>query len=157
MTWLDTNSNQNTCLCQFAAALGTYIRGQCILDLKIWTSHMRRTIQTAEAIGVPYEQWKALNEIDAVSLVLFLDAHILLCPLGTCHLFCFIGNVFDFGWEIFAMKCMCSCAGCVWGHDVWRDSRSLSWGVCSQRPRQIPVPLSKGWSEYIVARDMKNL
>lgn len=30
---------------------------------------MRRTIQTAEAIGVPYEQWKALNEIDAVSLV----------------------------------------------------------------------------------------
>uniref|UniRef100_A0A8C2JB91 6-phosphofructo-2-kinase domain-containing protein n=1 Tax=Cyprinus carpio TaxID=7962 RepID=A0A8C2JB91_CYPCA len=50
---------------KFAAALGTYIRGQCILDLKIWTSHMRRTIQTAEAIGVPYEQWKALNEIDA--------------------------------------------------------------------------------------------
>ncbi len=30
---------------------------------------MRRTIQTAEAIGVPYEQWKALNEIDAVSPV----------------------------------------------------------------------------------------
>lgn len=29
---------------------------------------MRRTIQSAEAIGVPYEQWKALNEIDAVSL-----------------------------------------------------------------------------------------
>ncbi|XP_067226540.1 6-phosphofructo-2-kinase/fructose-2,6-bisphosphatase isoform X4 [Chanodichthys erythropterus] len=50
---------------KFAAALGTYIRGQYILDLKIWTSHMRRTIQTAEAIGVPYEQWKALNEIDA--------------------------------------------------------------------------------------------
>ncbi|XP_016403842.1 6-phosphofructo-2-kinase/fructose-2,6-bisphosphatase-like [Sinocyclocheilus rhinocerous] len=24
---------------KFAAALGTYIRGQCILDLKIWTSH----------------------------------------------------------------------------------------------------------------------
>ncbi|KAI2650083.1 6-phosphofructo-2-kinase/fructose-2,6-bisphosphatase [Labeo rohita] len=38
---------------------------KCILDLKIWTSHMRRTIQTAEAIGTPYEQWKALNEIDA--------------------------------------------------------------------------------------------
>ncbi|XP_051517202.1 6-phosphofructo-2-kinase/fructose-2,6-bisphosphatase isoform X3 [Myxocyprinus asiaticus] len=50
---------------KFAAALGSYIRGQCIPDLKIWTSHMRRTIQTAEAIGVPYEQWKALNEIDA--------------------------------------------------------------------------------------------
>lgn len=29
---------------------------------------MKRTIQTAEALGVPYEQWKALNEIDAVSV-----------------------------------------------------------------------------------------
>lgn len=28
---------------------------------------MKRTIQTAEALGVPYEQWKVLNEIDAVS------------------------------------------------------------------------------------------
>lgn len=27
---------------------------------------MKRTIQTAEALDVPYEQWKALNEIDAV-------------------------------------------------------------------------------------------
>ncbi|TNN65238.1 6-phosphofructo-2-kinase/fructose-2,6-bisphosphatase [Liparis tanakae] len=34
-------------------------------DLKVWTSHMKRTIQTAEALGVQYEQWKALNEIDA--------------------------------------------------------------------------------------------
>lgn len=54
-------------LSQFAEALGKYIRSQCILDLKIWTSHMKRTIQTAEGVGVPYEQWKALNEIDAVS------------------------------------------------------------------------------------------
>ncbi|KAF4077879.1 hypothetical protein AMELA_G00192970 [Ameiurus melas] len=50
---------------KFAEALGKYIRSQCILDLKIWTSHMKRTIQTAEGVGVPYEQWKALNEIDA--------------------------------------------------------------------------------------------
>lgn len=34
---------------------------------------MKRTIQTAEAVGVPYEQWKALNEIDAVS-ILFMNA-----------------------------------------------------------------------------------
>lgn len=27
---------------------------------------MKRTIQTAEILGVPYEQWKSLNEIDAV-------------------------------------------------------------------------------------------
>lgn len=53
---------------QFASALGVYLRGQCIADLKVWTSHMKRTIQTAEALGVQYEQWKALNEIDAVSV-----------------------------------------------------------------------------------------
>ncbi|XP_060619282.2 6-phosphofructo-2-kinase/fructose-2,6-bisphosphatase 1 isoform X2 [Anolis sagrei] len=50
---------------QYACALSGFIRSQCINDLKVWTSHMKRTIQTAEALGVPYEQWKALNEIDA--------------------------------------------------------------------------------------------
>ncbi|XP_076596898.1 6-phosphofructo-2-kinase/fructose-2,6-bisphosphatase-like isoform X1 [Chaetodon auriga] len=50
---------------KFASALGEYMRGQSIRDLKVWTSHMKRTIQTAEALGVQYEQWKALNEIDA--------------------------------------------------------------------------------------------
>ncbi|XP_028264995.1 6-phosphofructo-2-kinase/fructose-2,6-bisphosphatase isoform X1 [Parambassis ranga] len=50
---------------QFASALGAYMREQSIRDLKVWTSHMKRTIQTAEALGVQYEQWKALNEIDA--------------------------------------------------------------------------------------------
>ncbi|CAN9515240.1 unnamed protein product [Ophioblennius macclurei] len=50
---------------QYAAALGQYVREQSIKDLKVWTSHMKRTIQTAEALRVQYEQWKALNEIDA--------------------------------------------------------------------------------------------
>nr|XP_056706235.1 6-phosphofructo-2-kinase/fructose-2,6-bisphosphatase-like [Euleptes europaea] len=50
---------------EFAHALASFIRYQCINDLKVWTSHMKRTIQTAEALHVPYEQWKALNEIDA--------------------------------------------------------------------------------------------
>uniref|UniRef100_A0A3P9I5B1 6-phosphofructo-2-kinase domain-containing protein n=1 Tax=Oryzias latipes TaxID=8090 RepID=A0A3P9I5B1_ORYLA len=50
---------------KFASALGDYMRDQSISDLKVWTSHMRRTIQTAEFLGVQYEQWKALNEIDA--------------------------------------------------------------------------------------------
>uniref|UniRef100_A0A672IR91 6-phosphofructo-2-kinase/fructose-2,6-biphosphatase 1 n=1 Tax=Salarias fasciatus TaxID=181472 RepID=A0A672IR91_SALFA len=50
---------------QYASALATFIRGQNISNLKVWTSHMKRTIQTAEALGVQYEQWKALNEIDA--------------------------------------------------------------------------------------------
>lgn len=53
---------------QYANALAAFIRGQNIRDLKVWTSHMKRTIQTAEALGVQYEQWKALNEIDAVSV-----------------------------------------------------------------------------------------
>ncbi|KAF3829169.1 hypothetical protein GH733_003433, partial [Mirounga leonina] len=49
----------------FARSLAQFIRDQNIKDLKVWTSQMKRTIQTAEALGVPYEQWKVLNEIDA--------------------------------------------------------------------------------------------
>ncbi|KAI4872520.1 hypothetical protein NFI96_025143 [Prochilodus magdalenae] len=55
-------SSQGT---RYASALCEFIKNQAITDLKVWTSHMKRTIQTAEALGVPYEQWKALNEIDA--------------------------------------------------------------------------------------------
>lgn len=40
---------------------------QNLKDLKVWTSQLKSTIQTAEALRLPYEQWKALNEIDAVS------------------------------------------------------------------------------------------
>jgi len=40
------------------------------VDLKVWTSQLKRTIQTAESLGVTYEQWKILNEIDAVSEML---------------------------------------------------------------------------------------
>ncbi|XP_078066174.1 6-phosphofructo-2-kinase/fructose-2,6-bisphosphatase 4 isoform X2 [Mustelus asterias] len=50
---------------QFANSLGEFIQEQNIRDLKVWTSQMKRTIQTAEALKVPYEQWKILNEIDA--------------------------------------------------------------------------------------------
>ncbi|EMP26340.1 6-phosphofructo-2-kinase/fructose-2,6-biphosphatase 1 [Chelonia mydas] len=49
----------------FSCALASFIESQNIRELKVWTSHMKRTIQTAEALQVPYEQWKALNEIDA--------------------------------------------------------------------------------------------
>uniref|UniRef100_A0A8C6U4K1 6-phosphofructo-2-kinase/fructose-2,6-biphosphatase 4a n=1 Tax=Neogobius melanostomus TaxID=47308 RepID=A0A8C6U4K1_9GOBI len=49
----------------FAKKLNQFIQTQHISDLKIWTSQMKRTIQTAEALHVPYEQWKVLNEIDA--------------------------------------------------------------------------------------------
>ncbi|XP_028854501.1 6-phosphofructo-2-kinase/fructose-2,6-bisphosphatase 4-like isoform X2 [Denticeps clupeoides] len=50
---------------EYAKSLGHFIQEQNIKDLKVWTSQMKRTIQTAEALAVPYEQWKALNEIDA--------------------------------------------------------------------------------------------
>ncbi|XP_061147117.1 6-phosphofructo-2-kinase/fructose-2,6-bisphosphatase 4-like isoform X2 [Syngnathus typhle] len=50
---------------EFAKKLSQFIEAQGISDLKVWTSQMKRTIQTAEALSVPYEQWKVLNEIDA--------------------------------------------------------------------------------------------
>lgn len=54
---------------QFAHALKDFINEHNLSDLKVWTSQLRRTIQTAEELGVPYEQWKILNEIDAVSVL----------------------------------------------------------------------------------------
>ncbi|KAI4827107.1 hypothetical protein KUCAC02_030531 [Chaenocephalus aceratus] len=49
----------------FGKKLSQFLETQGISDLKVWTSQMKRTIQTAEALNVPYEQWKVLNEIDA--------------------------------------------------------------------------------------------
>uniref|UniRef100_A0A4W3IEZ0 6-phosphofructo-2-kinase/fructose-2,6-biphosphatase 3 n=1 Tax=Callorhinchus milii TaxID=7868 RepID=A0A4W3IEZ0_CALMI len=50
---------------KFATALGTFLEEQNLKDLKVWTSQLKRTIQTAEVLGGTYEQWKSLNEIDA--------------------------------------------------------------------------------------------
>ncbi|XP_027859466.1 6-phosphofructo-2-kinase/fructose-2,6-bisphosphatase 4a isoform X2 [Xiphophorus couchianus] len=50
---------------EFAKKLNQFIQTQKISELKVWTSQMKRTIQTAEALNAPYEQWKVLNEIDA--------------------------------------------------------------------------------------------
>lgn len=61
---------------QFAKSLAQFISDQNIKDLKVWTSQMKRTIQTAEALGVPYEQWKVLNEIDAVVTISSLPAQV---------------------------------------------------------------------------------
>lgn len=52
---------------QFSAALARFVEEQQLQNLKVWTSQLCRSIQTAEHLGVAYEQWKALNEIDAVS------------------------------------------------------------------------------------------
>lgn len=46
-------------------ALAQFVKEQTLRDLKVWTSQLCCTIQTAEHLGVAYEQWKALNELDA--------------------------------------------------------------------------------------------
>ncbi|XP_046677740.1 6-phosphofructo-2-kinase/fructose-2,6-bisphosphatase isoform X3 [Homalodisca vitripennis] len=53
---------------QYAAALSAYIQQQDIPGLRVWTSWLKRTIQTVENVPAPQERWKALNEIDAVSI-----------------------------------------------------------------------------------------
>lgn len=50
---------------QFAEALGRFVEEENIPNLRVWTSLMKRTIQTAAYIDCPKEHWKALNEIDA--------------------------------------------------------------------------------------------
>jgi len=49
----------------YSEALSRYITEQNIPHLRVWTSWLKRTIQTANGIDAPQERWKALNEIDA--------------------------------------------------------------------------------------------
>ncbi|XP_071817755.1 6-phosphofructo-2-kinase/fructose-2,6-bisphosphatase 1-like isoform X3 [Apostichopus japonicus] len=50
---------------KYASALAEYMSKQNLVDLKVWTSRLNRTIETAEKIDAPIEQWKALDELDA--------------------------------------------------------------------------------------------
>lgn len=50
---------------QYASALSQYIEKQHIPGLRVWTSWMKRAIQTVKDVKAPQERWKALNEIDA--------------------------------------------------------------------------------------------
>lgn len=50
---------------EYARALAKYISEQNIPRLRVWTSQMKRTIETAQNIQAPHERWRALNEIDA--------------------------------------------------------------------------------------------
>ncbi|XP_037930903.1 6-phosphofructo-2-kinase/fructose-2,6-bisphosphatase 1 isoform X2 [Teleopsis dalmanni] len=49
----------------YGQALSSYIEKQQIDGLRVWTSWMKRAIQTVAGIKAPQERWKALNEIDA--------------------------------------------------------------------------------------------
>ena len=57
---------------KYADKLAEFVKKENIDDLVVWTSQFKRTLQTVAKIDAPKEQWKALNEIDAVSLLFFL-------------------------------------------------------------------------------------
>jgi len=50
----------------YSEKLAEFISNQNIRDLRVWTSQLKRTIQTAQCIdAASLEQWKALDELDA--------------------------------------------------------------------------------------------
>ena len=54
---------------QFAAKLAEYLNKEMDSKKKkihIWTSLLKRTVQTVAHVDTSKEHWKALNEIDAV-------------------------------------------------------------------------------------------
>lgn len=53
---------------QFSLELAKFVEKENISNLRVWTSLMKRTIQTAAPINANKEHWRALNEIDAVCL-----------------------------------------------------------------------------------------
>ncbi|KAK9501216.1 hypothetical protein O3M35_011972 [Rhynocoris fuscipes] len=50
---------------EFSKKMAEYIKQQNIPGLRVWTSWLKRTVQTVADIPAPQERWKALNEIDA--------------------------------------------------------------------------------------------
>jgi broad specificity phosphatase PhoE/predicted kinase len=49
----------------YAHALARVVRDRVGTGVVVWTSTLRRTIETAEILGLPYRPWRALDEIDA--------------------------------------------------------------------------------------------
>ena len=49
----------------YARALGGVVRDTIGKAAVVWTSTLRRTIETAQILGLPYRPWRALDEIDA--------------------------------------------------------------------------------------------
>lgn len=50
---------------EYSKVLGKFVKDSMPADLKVWTSELKRTNQTANFIERPIEKWKAINEIDA--------------------------------------------------------------------------------------------
>jgi broad specificity phosphatase PhoE/predicted kinase len=49
----------------YARELGPVVRERIGHQAVVWTSTLRRTIETAEIVGLPFRAWRALDEIDA--------------------------------------------------------------------------------------------
>jgi broad specificity phosphatase PhoE/predicted kinase len=49
----------------YARELSGVVRDRIGSDVVVWTSTMKRTLETAEIMGLPYRAWRALDEIDA--------------------------------------------------------------------------------------------
>ena len=49
----------------YARALADVVRDRIRADVVVWTSTLRRTIETARDLGLPARAWRALDEIDA--------------------------------------------------------------------------------------------
>ena len=49
----------------YARTLASVLRARGGEEFVVWTSTLRRTIETAEVLGLPYRAWRALDEIDA--------------------------------------------------------------------------------------------
>ena len=86
-----------------------------IPDLIVWTSQMQRTIQTSAKINAPKEQWKALNEINAVDILTK-------------------GIVFGIVADLFS--------GYMWRFDISRNSSTISGWICCSWSRKILLSLS---------------
>lgn len=62
---LGGDSELTECGQLYARKLATFINKLNIPDLVVWTSWLRRTVQTAQYIRGPQERWRTLNEIDS--------------------------------------------------------------------------------------------
>jgi broad specificity phosphatase PhoE/predicted kinase len=49
----------------YARMLARSVRERIGSNVVVWTSTLRRTLETAEILGLPYRTWRALDEIDA--------------------------------------------------------------------------------------------
>ena len=102
---------------KYAEVLNDFVQTQRIHDLKVWTSWMKRTIQTASHIEAPQERWKALNEIDAVLIQLSIYDH-------WVHSLIWLHS------------------GNLRGDDVRRYCGGASGRIQKPRPGQVPLSLS---------------